>query len=42
MFILSLIKENKLEFNIENFIDDLNYIYFEEIYNLAKKFLAKI
>lgn len=42
MFILSLIKENKLEFHIENFIDDLNYIYFEEIYNLAKKFLAKI
>ena len=33
-FIASLISENKFIFDIKEFIDDINYIYFEDMINL--------
>ena len=36
-FIISLLLENKFIFDIEEFIDDINYIYFEDMININKK-----
>ena len=36
-FISSLLLENRFGFDIKEYVDDINYVYFEDMININKK-----